>query len=264
MLLQIFAMSILSENIRYLRGQLGYSQQRVANDLIITRGRYGKYEDDFAEPPIEILLRISRYYNVSIDLLVSVDLKRYNLKEILELPDNRILLPIKVDSRGENKIEIVPHKATMGYLNGYADPEYIESLQTISLPFLPAGKYRAFPAEGGSMPPHPDGSYIIGRYVESRVDLKVGKTYIFVTRSEGFTYKRLSKIFTEELEVSPDNDFYNTYNIHLSDILEIWEFACSIATKEFSKADFQLDNIVILQMLQELKAEVKMLRENSA
>lgn len=256
-------MSILSENMRFLRGQLGYSQQKVADALIITRGRYGKYEDDFAEPPIEILLKISRYYNVSIDLLVSVDLKKYNLKEILELPDNRILLPIKVDKHGENKIEIVPHKATMGYLNGYSDPEYIESLQTISLPFLSAGKYRAFPVEGGSMPPHPDGSYIIGRYVESRTDLKAGKTYIFVTRSEGITYKRLSEILTEELEVSPDNDLYNTYNIHLSDILEIWEFACSIATKEFSKSDFQLDNFAILQMLQELTAEVKILRGKS-
>ncbi|MBZ4190809.1 MULTISPECIES: XRE family transcriptional regulator [Bacteroidota] len=254
-------MSLLSENIRYLRGQLGYSQQRVADDLIITRGRYGKYEDGVAEPPIEILLKISKYYNVSIDLLVSIDLRKYNLKDVLELPDNRILLPVKVDSRGENKIEIIPHKASMGYLNGYTDPEYIESLQTISLPFLTVGKYRAFPAEGGSMPPHPDGSYIIGKYIERRTDLKAGKTYVFITRSEGITYKRLSKIFAEELEVCPDNDFYKSYHIHLSDIFEIWEFACSIATKEFSKDDFQLENIVILQMLHELKEEIRHLRE---
>lgn len=197
-------------------------------------------------------------------MLVSVDLRKYNLKEILELPDNRILLPVKVDNQGENKIEIIPHKATRGYLEGYSDPEFIESLQTISLPFLPAGKYRAFPAEGGSMPPHPDGSYIIGKYVESRTDLRSGKTYIFVTRSERFTYKRLSKISLDELQVSPDNDFYRTYNIRLSDILEVWEFACSIATKEFSKADFQLDNNIILQTLNELKEEIKMLREKSS
>lgn len=69
-------MSILSENIRYLRSQLGYSQQKVANDLIITRGRYAKYEDGATEPPIEILLKLSRYYQVSIDMLVSVDLRK--------------------------------------------------------------------------------------------------------------------------------------------------------------------------------------------
>lgn len=263
MLLQIVAMSILSENIRYLRNQLGYSQQKVADDLIITRGRYAKYEDDATEPPIEILLKISRYYHVSIDLLVSVDLRKIPLKEILELPDNRILLPIKVDNRGENKIEIIPHKASMGYLNGYADPEYIESLQTISLPFLKGGKYRAFPADGASMPPHKDNAYIIGKYIENLADMRTGKTYVFLTRSEGITYKRLLKINEETLEVSADNVFYKSYEIHLSDILEIWQYASSIATQEFSKDDFQLDNIAIIRMLQELKDELRELKGNS-
>lgn len=111
------------------------------------------------------------------------------------------------------------------------------------------------------MPPHPDGSYIIGQYVESHTDLKVGKTYVFVTRSEGVTYKRLSKILREEIQVCPDNDFYKPYTIPLSDILEIWEFACSIATQEFSKTDFQLDNIKILNLFEELKNEIQELRK---
>lgn len=106
-------MSFLSENMRYLRHRLGHSQQKVADDLIITRGRYGKYEDGATEPPLEILLRISRHFHVSIDLLVTIDLRKIPLKEILELPDNRILLPIKVDNAGENKIEILPYKTSM-------------------------------------------------------------------------------------------------------------------------------------------------------
>lgn len=35
----------------------------------------------------------------------------------------RIVLPIRVDQDGNNEIEIIPQKASMGYLNGYADPE---------------------------------------------------------------------------------------------------------------------------------------------
>src|SRR5690606_11001 len=98
-------MLILSENMRYLRGRLGFSQQKVADALMITRGRYAKYEDGASEPPIEVLLKISRYYHVSIDLLVSVDLRKIPIKEILELPDNRIILPVVVDGKGDNKIE---------------------------------------------------------------------------------------------------------------------------------------------------------------
>lgn len=172
-------MSLLSDNMRFLRARMGLSQQAVADELIITRGRYAKYEDGMSEPPIELLLKISRFYKVSIDLLVSVDIRRVPLDELQQLPDNRILLPIVVDTEGRNRIEIIPHKARMGYLSGYSDPEYIESLQHISLPFLSHAKYRAFPATGDSMPPHTEGSFIIGKYVSSRADLRVGKTYVF-------------------------------------------------------------------------------------
>ncbi|MDA3615613.1 helix-turn-helix domain-containing protein [Polluticaenibacter yanchengensis] len=67
-------MSLLSQNMRYLRSRIGHSQQKVADALIITRGRYSKYEDAATEPPIEMLLKISKYFGVSIDTLVSVDL----------------------------------------------------------------------------------------------------------------------------------------------------------------------------------------------
>jgi len=76
LLLQIIAMLVLSENMRFLRSQLGFSQQRVADGLSLTRGRYAKYEDGATEPPLEILIKISQYYKVSIDLLLSVDLQR--------------------------------------------------------------------------------------------------------------------------------------------------------------------------------------------
>jgi transcriptional regulator with XRE-family HTH domain len=68
-------MSILSENLRYLRARKKCSQQHISNDLIISRGRYAKYEDGKSEPPLEILKRISTYHEVSIDLLISVDLR---------------------------------------------------------------------------------------------------------------------------------------------------------------------------------------------
>ena len=83
-----------------------------------------------------------------------------------------------VDQKGNESIEIIPQKASMGYLRGYSDPDYIESLETISLPFLKNGKFRAFPASGDSMPPFKDGSFIIGKYMEGINDLKSGTSYI--------------------------------------------------------------------------------------
>ncbi|MNH20861.1 hypothetical protein D3C79_806480 [compost metagenome] len=192
------------------------------------------------------------------DLLISIDLRKYKLEELLKLSDNRILLPIKTDSKGENKIEVVPFKASMGYLVGYSDPDYIENLQTMSLPFLNHGKYRAFPVEGDSMPPYKDGNYIIGQYIESLSDLKVGKTYIFITR-EGITYKRLEDQSSSKIKVSADNKFYQSYEIAKENLLEIWEFRCSIATDEFDKNSSELDNETIIRMFNEIKSDLSKL-----
>lgn len=93
-----------------------------------------------------------------------------------------------MDKNGDNLIELVTQKVKAGYLNGYADPEYIESLQKISLPFLESGKYRDFLLEGDSMPPHKDGSIIIGKYIEKLGEIQYGKTYVLITKSEGMIY----------------------------------------------------------------------------
>lgn len=247
-------MSVLSENIRYLRAQLGYAQQKVADALKITRGRYAKYEDASSEPPIDILLRMSRYYRVSIDLLVSLDLKKYKIDELLKLSDNRILLPVTVDPSGRNPIEIIPQKAKMGYLEGYSDPEYIESLQTLSLPFLTNGKYRAFMAEGDSMPPFTDGTYIIGRFVETVFEMNPGKTYVLVTL-DGIVYKRLEEKSSDKILVSSDNTFFQPYEIPLYELIEIWEFACAISTKAFDLLD--LSNVEVREMFLSLKEDIK-------
>lgn len=248
-------MSLFSDNIRYLRVKKGLSQEKLAENLLITRGRYVKYEDGSSEPPYAILKRISYYFHVSIDILLSVDVQKIPIDDLLKLGDNRILLPITVDPQGENIIEIVPHKARAGYASGYADPEFIESLQHISLPFLRNGKFRAFPVEGDSMPPHKEGSFIVGQYVERLGDVMDGKTYIIVTKSEGIVYKRLNKNGKNALMLHSDNTVYLPYVVKASEILEIWEYACSIATKEFTPDDLSTESLK--DMVRELRREIR-------
>ena len=232
-----------ADNIRVLRDRQKISQQKLADDLLITRSRYVKYEDGTSEPPLELLVRISKYFGVSVDLLLNVDIRKYQPEDLLKISENRLLLPVAVDSKGDNKIEIIPEKASMGYLNGYTDPEYIENLQTVSLPFLRNGKYRAFPADGDSMPPYKDGTYIVGKFVENVGDLKSDKTYVFITVNDGITYKRFQYHEGNFVWVKSDNSLYEPYKISLYDIKEIWEFACSINTQEYQPDEFGNQNI---------------------
>ncbi len=249
-------MSIFSENLRHLRSKRELSQQQVADALIITRARLSKYEEGKSEPPLDILKRISQYYHVSIDILISVNVKKIPLENLLMMDDNRILLPIAVDKSGKDFIEIVPHKAKAGYLSGYSDPEFIEKLQLMQLPFVSQGKHRAFPIEGDSMPPHKEGSFIVGRYVENIADIKDGKTYVVLSRNEGIVYKRLYRKNKKEntFLLHSDNSVYKPYEVKAGDLFEIWEHVCSFCLKEFLPDD--LGALNVKEMLHQLRMEI--------
>lgn len=247
-------MSLFSDNIKAMRLKLKLSQEKVAESLLITRGRYVKYEDGTSEAPYVILKKIAQFYHITIDLLLSVNIREIEVTELLKLENNRLLLPIQVDQLGENCIEVVTQKVKAGYLTGFGDPEYIEQLQQISLPFLGNGKYRGFPVEGDSMPPHQDGDIIVGKYLEQLGEVLGGKTYIIITRSEGMVYKRLTKKMDNALTISSDNYFYPPYEVKASDILEIWEYQCSIARSD--KKTEPLENTSIKNMFVEIKNEI--------
>ncbi|MCS3869410.1 transcriptional regulator with XRE-family HTH domain [Chryseobacterium ginsenosidimutans] len=246
-------MSIFSDNMVFLRGKKNLTQQKLADDLILTRARYISYEYEKAQPPIDVLIRISKYYSISIDLLVTVNIRKYPLDDILNLPNNRILLPVIVDKEGNNYIEIVPQKASMGYLKGFSDPEYIENLMRILLPFLKNGKYRGFLADGDSMPPFADQSIIIGEYVEKLDDLKPAKDYIFVTK-EGITYKTFLKRNKKSITIAADNLFYEPYEIALGDVVEVWSYVMGILPKDYKP--LMPDYVNLKTMIGDLKTTI--------
>ncbi|AOW20749.1 helix-turn-helix domain-containing protein [Urechidicola croceus] len=67
-------MNFLSKNIRHIRTLKGLSQEVLAEDLKVTRSRISSYEESRAKPPINFLLDLSDYFEISIDTLVKNDL----------------------------------------------------------------------------------------------------------------------------------------------------------------------------------------------
>lgn len=250
-------MSLFSENIRLLRSQKNVSQQVVADEIFITRAALSKYEEGKSEPPIQSLNKLAKYYHISIDILISVDLNKVDLGNIMEMADNRILLPILVDKECNDNIELVPVKAKAGYLMGYGDPEFIQNLQQMSLPFLKEGKFRAFPIEGDSMPPHRAGSFIVSRYVEKLSEIRSGSTYVILSKDDGIVYKRVFKKKKDLFELRSDNPVYQPYDIHAKDILEVWEHAASISTTEYEPDNLTGTNVK--EMFQQIRTDIRAL-----
>ena len=55
-------MSKIAKNIKILRDLKKISQEQLAEDLKINRSRLGAYEEGRNEPPIELLVAISRFF----------------------------------------------------------------------------------------------------------------------------------------------------------------------------------------------------------
>ena len=205
-------MKPIQANIKHLRSLKKLSQERFADDLGWTRSMVGSYEEGRSEPPIERLIDLSNYFNIPIDILVRKDLRKAKDTSFIEIGNKRVLFPVTVNEDNEDLIEIIPAKASAGYLSGYDDPEYIEQLQKIKLPFLPTGTHRAFPIKGDSMLPVKDGAFVVAKYVENINDIKNGRTYIVLTKDDGLVYKRVYSTDDENLLLlSSDNKSYKPY-----------------------------------------------------
>jgi transcriptional regulator with XRE-family HTH domain len=252
-------MSKISSNIRFLRQLKGLSQEQLADDLKVTRSRIGGYEEARNEPPIDLLIRLSEYFHIAIDALVRGDLQKTNLDGLMKVGKNRILFPILLDKDGNDMVELIPVKAQAGYLRGYSDPEYIERLPKMKLPFLPSGKHRAFPIKGDSMPPIKEGSFVIGKYLERLEDMKLGKTYVVVTKDDGLSYKRIMNATKKELELHSDNKTYKPYKVKTEDVLELWEYTCCLNMNEYNDEDLNLGSI--MNMLRSLKVEIEQIKK---
>lgn len=59
------------KGLKQIRKARKYSQMKVAMDLNISREALSHYENDKREPSIELLNKMSAYFNVSIDFLIN-------------------------------------------------------------------------------------------------------------------------------------------------------------------------------------------------
>ena len=240
-------MSKIAKNIRILRELKKLSQEQLAEEFKITRSRLGGWEEGRNAPPIEILIMLSDFFHISLDALIKGDLSKTNPESLMKIGKNRILFPITVDKENNDLIELVPVKAMAGYLNGYGDPEFIEKLPTMNLPFKIIGKHRAFTIKGDSMPPFKDGSVAVGKFVESFNEIKDGNTYIVLTKDDGIVYKRLYRENPKAnnvFEFRSDNTTYSPYSVKGDNILEVWGYVCSLNVGEYQPPTLNMDSVI--------------------
>jgi transcriptional regulator with XRE-family HTH domain len=211
-------MSIANKNLKYLRKLRGWTQEEFAQKLRIKRSLLGAYEEERAEPRIEILEIVADMFKLTLDDLLRKDVSDNKTNYIARRRAQKM-------AGGRTDIPFVPVKAAAGYLNGYGDPEFIDELNTFTLPMLGGGDYRAFEIVGDSMMPTPSGSVIVGERISSLEDVKTNQTYIVVSKADGIVYKRILKNNRQKTKLTlvSDNPAYQPYTVNSDDVLEVWQ-----------------------------------------
>lgn len=224
-------MSFLSSNLRFLRKQRGITQNELADQLDVQRTMISAYEDGRSEPKLSTLQKIAELLDVGMEELIEHDIESKGRRAIQ--PKEYRILTIAADDSDNENITLVGQKASAGYLNGFADPEYMETLPQFHLPNLSRqATYRAFELSGDSMLPLVSGTIVIGSYVDQLRKIKSGQTYVLVTQTEGVVYKRVFNYLEEngKLFLASDNELYKPYEVRGEDVLEVWEAKAFIST----------------------------------
>lgn len=257
-------------NIKLLRQRRKLTQDMVAAELGISRSTLNSYENGSVQnPTLESLLSFSKYYKVSIDTLVKVDLTKLSEFQLSELERGHDVfvtgaklrvLATTVDSNNKENIEVVPIKAKAGYKSGYADPDFIKKLPTFQLPILFGDrKYRMFQISGDSMLPIPDKSWVIGEYVENFYDVKDGQAYVVLTEDDGVVFKVAYNFIKKKkcLSLHSLNPSYEPYDVPASEIKEVWKF-CNYLSSEIPDKYWEKDRI--LKKIEKMEADMKAIK----
>ena len=245
-------MSMAGQNLKYLRKLRGWTQEEFATKLGIKRSLLGAYEEERADPRVDVLEVVCDMFKLTLDDLFLKDLSDNKGNYLAKRRAQKL-------AAGTNDIQFVPVKAAAGYLAGYADPEFIDELNTFTLPMLAPGHYRAFEIVGDSMLPTQSGSIIVGEKVEDINDVKNNFTYIVISRNEGIVYKRMMKNNRSKNKYTliSDNPTYQPYQMGAEDILEIWK-AMMILGKANTQPHWDVNQLAnVVSTLQEQVSNLK-------
>ncbi|MEO7445577.1 MAG: LexA family transcriptional regulator [Ferruginibacter sp.] len=247
-------MSQAGLNLKYLRKLRGWTQEEFAQKINIKRSLVGAYEEERADPRLDVLEIVADMFKLTLDELFLKDLSDTGSSYLAKRRQQ------KMQSADRNLIHFVPIKAAAGYLAGYADNEFIDELNTFTLPMLKGGNYRAFEIIGDSMLPTASGSIIVGEKLDEMSEVKNNTAYIVISRNEGIVYKRVVKNNRTKNKVSlvSDNPVYQPYQVNTEDIIELWQ-AQVVIGKVSSQQRWDMDSLA--NLVNNLQGEVSNLRK---
>lgn len=74
----------IGSNLKKLRKEKGATQTEIATFLGIRQNTYSQYESDSRQPDIDTLVKMSAYYNTSVDVIVGINIDEIDDNLVIE------------------------------------------------------------------------------------------------------------------------------------------------------------------------------------
>lgn len=209
-----------------------------AKDVIRIRKSLGLTQEEFAKIIGASKNTVYNYENGSkipfskITILESIDNEN---KNVITETGNIEVEFLNAETSSIMFVPLVTQYAYAGYLNGYSDDEYVESLPKV--PFILdkeyKGQYLCFEVKGDSMECENEesineGTILLCRNVRQdywKSKLHINKwDFVIVTKTEGILVKRIIKHDVDKgiIVLHSLNEFYPDKEIHLKDVQQIF------------------------------------------
>ena len=125
-------MNQIGKNIKKIRNVKGLSQQSFADLFQLTRGNISSYEEFRAEPKLDMLVRIAKYFGIPLADFIE---KELSVNELLHYNTGLVLETEKLKIAQQlTKIPYIPVLYMDDYVANYRNENFIQNLPHLILP----------------------------------------------------------------------------------------------------------------------------------
>lgn len=227
--------TLISGRIEVLKKELGLNIKGLEDGNgpkpVLSNGSIAKWNDAYLEKPTRMVLNFLNYWGINQDWWRTGKGDPLNRKGTrVENSEARQINP------SEMQVPFVSQYAYAGYLSGFQDDTFMESLPTV--PFIVdmegKGKYVCFEVRGDSMNDGSSKSYEEGDHLycreiyqthwQNKIHIKKWANYVIVHRTNGILVKQITSHNTEtnEITIHSLNPAYDDKTIPLADVAQLF------------------------------------------
>jgi|SRR6478672_361852 len=236
--------STLGKRLSSILEEKGITVYRLATDAKLDKMTLSNYVNDKVKRPNDLIIdAISKYLDVSKEWLKSGTGERERSKsDVLGEKPQRYpeAIPVNFKEMNVQYAPLVSYYAYGGYMSGFGDPEYLESLP--KLPFAGEveykGEYMWFEVKGDSMEAFViedmrdaifERDMVLGRNIRkdlwhSRLHMHKWKNFVIVHNTDGIIVKQIVShdVANGTITIHSLNPMYKDREIDLRDVAQIF------------------------------------------